>query len=76
LQIKSLIPADTALYLCALASTEITSQRAATLKPQAEGMVLWFGFGFGFGFGLPAKDTMVVRRHWIRRIVICEIVNM
>lgn len=48
LQIKSLIPADTALYLCALASTEITSQRAATLKPQAEGMVLWFGFGFGF----------------------------
>lgn len=38
LQIKNLIPTDTALYFCALASTEIASHRAATQKPQAEGM--------------------------------------
>lgn len=38
LQIKTLIPADTALYFCALASTKIASHRAATQKPQAEGM--------------------------------------
>lgn len=38
LQIRNLIPADTALYFCALASTKIASHWAATHK-QAEGMM-------------------------------------